>query len=89
MPIGFLNRRAPRATPTPPLGATAPASAPDRLSTTARQMPFSAKSTTRNPSQTKPCALRKSNVDTAVTSSATIKKGLRQPIRSDQSPIGN
>jgi len=56
---------------------------------TARQMPFSAKSTTRKPSQTTPCALRKSTVESAARASATIKRGLRQPIRLDHNPTGN
>ncbi len=54
IPIGFQNRRAPRAAPTPPGAARAAASAPERLSTTAREMPFSANRMTRNPSQTTP-----------------------------------
>ena len=54
MPIGFQNRKAPSAEPTSPGRASAAASAPLRLSTTARQTPFSANRTTRMPSHTAP-----------------------------------
>ncbi len=34
-------------------------------------------------------ALRRNTVDKAANANATIRKGLRRPIRSDQRPIGN
>ena len=36
-----------------------------------------------------PCASRKSTVESATTARAVTKNGLREPIRSDHSPIGN
>ena len=89
MPIGFQNRRAPRARPTWPGPARATASAPDWLSAIARQIPFSANRTTTTASQTPSGTRGIASVARASTPSEISKNGLCRPIRSDQIPTRN
>ncbi len=89
MPIGFQNRKPPSARPTCDGSASATASAPDWLSTIARQTPFSANRTTTTASQTPLGTRGKATVARASTPSDTTRNGLCRPIRSDQIPTTN
>ena len=68
---------------------TPTASAPDWLSTIARQMPFSANRTTITASHAPFGTRGRAIVASASTPSETTRNGLCRPIRSDQMPTTN
>ena len=90
MPIGFQNRRAPRAAPTPPPGSQGRRLGPgEALDDGAADAVLGEQDDQECPARRHRAPRGAATVATADRRQRATRNGFRQPIRSDQSPTGN